>query len=213
MNTVLIAAALPFIPVSTMAQTANGGALAQRVQRIEDRTALKHLVDTFSNLADQKDVQKQLLLFTEDATVESITDGKSSSVLKGREQIGKAFAAYLANFETVYHINGQQTLDLRGDTAAGVLYCLVVLIGLRTARGSGTRVACTTTMSMYVGATPGSSPSGSHISHGATRKRCRSRRPDGCGLRCAARTIVRRASGSDGWVFRPASEMPWRGDG
>ncbi len=95
---------------------------------------MKHLVDTFSNLADQKDVQRQILLFTEDAAVESITDGKSSSVLKGREQIGKAFAAYLANFETVYHINGQQTVDLRGDTATGRSYCLVVLIAVENGK-------------------------------------------------------------------------------
>jgi ketosteroid isomerase-like protein len=94
-----------------MAQTTND-TLAQRVQRLEDSAALKRLVDTFSNLADQKDVQKQVLLFTEDATVESITDRKPSSALKGRERIGKAFAAYLANFETVYHINGQQTVDV-----------------------------------------------------------------------------------------------------
>jgi hypothetical protein len=111
MNTIVLVATLVVIPVSTMAQTTND-TLAQRVQRLEDSAALKRLVDTFSNLADQKDVQKQVLLFTEDATVESITDRKPSSALKGRERIGKAFAAYLANFETVYHINGQQTVDV-----------------------------------------------------------------------------------------------------
>ena len=96
--------------------------------------ALKNLVDTFSNLADQKDIEKQILLFTEDATVESITDGTRSPPLKGREQIGKAFAAFLANFETVYHINGQQTVALRGDTATGVSYCLVVLIATESGK-------------------------------------------------------------------------------
>ncbi|WP_245372326.1 nuclear transport factor 2 family protein [Rhizobium leguminosarum] len=42
--------------------------------------------------------------------------------------MGDAFAGYLANFETVYHINGQQTVELNGDTATGTAYCLVVLI-------------------------------------------------------------------------------------
>jgi hypothetical protein len=82
MNTIVLVATLVVIPVSTMAQTTND-TLAQRVQRLEDSAALKRLVDTFSNLADQKDVQKQVLLFTEDATVESITDRKPSSALKG----------------------------------------------------------------------------------------------------------------------------------
>lgn len=134
MNTLALAVALFFLPLTAMAQTVSDGNLSQRIQQLEDKAALKHLVDTFSNLADQKDVQKQILLFTEDATVESMTDGKLSSSLKGREQIGKAFDAFLANFETVYHINGQQTVELRGDTATGVSYCLVVLIAVENGK-------------------------------------------------------------------------------
>ena len=40
-------------------------------QQVEDQLALKRLVDTFSNLADVKDVDSQILLFTEDAEVVS----------------------------------------------------------------------------------------------------------------------------------------------
>ena len=125
----LLALALLSVPLSTMAQTMNDNDMSQRVRQLEDKNALKNLADIFSNLADQKDVQKQVLLFTEDATVESYSDGRLSSSLKGREQIGKTFGAFLANFETVYHINGQQTVDLQGDRATGMSYCLVVLIG------------------------------------------------------------------------------------
>jgi hypothetical protein len=96
--------------------------------------ALKNLVDTFSNLADQKHVDKQILLFTEDATVESFFGEQMVSSLAGREQIGAAFAGYLGNFDTVYHHNGQQTVELQGDTATGVSYCLVVLIGMENAK-------------------------------------------------------------------------------
>jgi ketosteroid isomerase-like protein len=103
--------------------------LAQRIQQLEDKAALKLLVDTFSNLADHKDVKAQLPLFTEDATVESYRGGKLVSSLKGREQIGQGFSAYLALFDSVYHHNGQQTVEIQGDKAKGVSYCLVVLIG------------------------------------------------------------------------------------
>jgi ketosteroid isomerase-like protein len=115
--------------------------LAQRVQQLEDRAALKHLVDTFSNLADRKDIEKQVQLFTEDAVVESYSDGQMTSSLKGREQIANGFGRFLSNFDTVYHINGQQTVELQGDRATGTSYCLVVLIGeqggrrLRTTMG------------------------------------------------------------------------------
>lgn len=48
----------------------------QRLQAIEDKLALKDLVDTFSVLADQKETQAQTLLFTEDATVSSYMNGQ-----------------------------------------------------------------------------------------------------------------------------------------
>lgn len=108
------------------AQTMNE--LTARVQEIEDRMAIKNLVDTFSILADRKETTQQTLLFTENATVESVSDGQPGSVLTGRKQIGDAFANFLKNFETVYHINGQQTLTLNGDKASGISYCQVTLI-------------------------------------------------------------------------------------
>lgn len=96
---------------------------------IEDRVAIKNCVDTFSILADQKETQKQTLLFTEDAIVESISQGRPGTILMGRKQIGDAFAAFLNLFNIVYHINGQQTITLKGNTAHGISYCLVTLIG------------------------------------------------------------------------------------
>lgn len=94
-----------------------------------DRMAIKNSVDTFSILADQKETQKQTLLFTEDAIVESISQGRPGTILMGRKQIGDAFAAFLNLFDIVYHINGQQTITINGDTAHGISYCLVTLIG------------------------------------------------------------------------------------
>lgn len=134
------------VMVSSMAhaQTSNESqqaSLAQRVQLIEDRQAIKSLVDTFSNLADTKEIDQQILLFTEDATVTSYAGNEVSSSLKGRKQIGDVFTSFLSNFDIVYHVNGQQTVEINGDRAEGIAYCLVVLIGeaegktLRTTMG------------------------------------------------------------------------------
>ena len=98
------------------------------LKNIENRIALKELVDTFSILADKKDTDAQTFLFTEDAQVYNYDEGKLTTVLKGREEIGKAFRDYLALFETVYHINGQQTVNIDGDKADGISYCQVVLV-------------------------------------------------------------------------------------
>ena len=115
--------------------------LARRLQIIEDQLALKELVDTFSVLADVKETDAQTLLFTEDAELNSYADGKLVSTLRGREAIGKAFANYLANFETVYHINGQQTVHLDGDSATGIAYCDVTLVGMQNGVKTATRRA------------------------------------------------------------------------
>ena len=104
----------------------------------EDQLALKRLVDTFSNLADGKDVKSQMDLFTDDAEVCSKT-GDHVSVMKGKEEIGTAFSNYLALFDVVYHLNGQQTVDIDGDTATGTAYCFVTLIGNGRKNQSGVR--------------------------------------------------------------------------
>ncbi len=99
------------------------------MNRIEDRLELKELVDVFSNLADIKDIAAQVELFVEEANVKSYRDNELVSDLTGKEALFNAFTNFLGLFDTVYHINGQQTLEFDRDTAKGVSYCQVVLIG------------------------------------------------------------------------------------
>lgn len=61
--------------------------------------------------------------------MESFVNGNLASALRGRQQIGEAFAALLSTFSTVYHLNGQQTVTVTGDSTRGTAYCLVTLIG------------------------------------------------------------------------------------
>ncbi|WP_319226614.1 nuclear transport factor 2 family protein [Draconibacterium orientale] len=113
----------------TYAQKMDNKNLEQRVNAIEDKMAIKEVVDVFSNLADTKEIDKQVLLFTEDGVVESITNGQSN-VLKGREQLKQAFSGFLSNFQIVYHQKGQQTIDeLTENTAKTTSYCRVILVG------------------------------------------------------------------------------------
>ena len=107
-------------------------------QKIEDQLALKKLVDTFSNLADTKDTKAQMDLFTDDAEVISKADGKTFKS-KGKKDIEKAFADYLKLFDVVYHLNGQQTVEIHGDNATGISYCFVTLIGNGKKNQSGVR--------------------------------------------------------------------------
>ena len=103
--------------------------LEQRIQRLEDQSAIKKVVDTFSNLADVKDIARQMHLFTEDATVDTYFGETLFASMRGREEISKVFSGFIANFETMYHMNGQFTVDIDGDKAASTHYCLVFLVG------------------------------------------------------------------------------------
>lgn len=116
----------------THAQQMTNGTLEQRIARMEDRMAIKHVVDVFSNLADVKQIDKQVLLFTEDAVVTSYSAGTLVSELKGRAQLLATFSGFLAGFDVVYHQNGQQTIDeLTDSTAKATSYCHVILVGMQ----------------------------------------------------------------------------------
>lgn len=106
----------------------NTNDLEARIKELENVRALRELVDNFSILADKKEVWKQTELFTKDATVDSYVNGELTSSFKGTKEIGAAFEAFLANFETVYHSNGQHVTSINGNKAEGTLYCRVDLI-------------------------------------------------------------------------------------
>ena len=102
---------------------------SKRLTTIEDKMAVKQAVDQFSNLADTKEIDKQVLLFTEDGEVESITSGQSNA-LKGRQQLEETFSNFLSNFQIVYHQNGEQTInELTENSAKTTSYCRVILVG------------------------------------------------------------------------------------
>lgn len=107
---------------------------------LDDRVALKELVDRVSMLADKKDAHAQVQLFTENATSETFAGGTPILMLKGRKEMEEAFRNFLKGFETVYHFNGQQTVTINGDNATGTSYCLVTLIGTENGKKMKTTI-------------------------------------------------------------------------
>lgn len=129
MKTTILILFFSLITAFSNAQTMNNKNLEQRIAIIENKMAIKHVVDEFSKLADTKEIDKQVLLFTEDGVVES-GSGDRKMTLTGRKQLLDAFYSYLANFSIVYHQNGQQTIDeLTANTAKTTSYCRVILVG------------------------------------------------------------------------------------
>ncbi|TXI71112.1 MAG: nuclear transport factor 2 family protein [Cyclobacteriaceae bacterium] len=129
MNKIITVLILTAFSITGCVEDKNETVMETRIQTIEDKLAIKQVVDVFSNLADTKEIDKQVLLFTEDGIVES-GSGDNKMTLSGRKQLFDAFSGYLASFSIVYHQNGQQTIDeLTANTAKTTSYCRVILIG------------------------------------------------------------------------------------
>jgi uncharacterized protein (TIGR02246 family) len=86
---------------------------------IDDRQAIRDLVDAYAHRADVRDPQGQAALFTEDARV-TVDDGQT---LHGRAELAAAFAG-MSTYDKTTHFNGQSTVTIDGDRAAGETYCL-----------------------------------------------------------------------------------------
>ena len=90
--------------------------LEKKISELEDREAIRDVLDAFNNTADVKDMVSQGALFTEDGKVIQHMGG--INVLDGRKAIADAFGGYLATVELTYHMSGQQTIEFTGDGEA-----------------------------------------------------------------------------------------------
>ena len=99
------------------------------IEILEAKAELKDLVDTLSNLADVKDAAAQGELFLPDGWLEFQMgmDGEINKI-EGREALVQAFAATINPCKAVYHINGQHTVTVNGDSAEGIAYCVATLV-------------------------------------------------------------------------------------
>lgn len=113
------------------------------IKELEDRLALKELIDTISILGDKKDFENQVQLFSENAVSETISEGKTILRLEGRKEMAQAFPKFLQDFETIYHFNGQQVVQIDGDNATGKCYCLITLIAADSGKKIKTTIGAT----------------------------------------------------------------------
>jgi hypothetical protein len=91
-----------------------------------DRLALRELFDAYAHCADRRDAEGQKALFTADSVFAVYMDGEGSEatyVLNGREALTPVFED-LNRYEATTHFNGQSTITLDGDRAAGESYTI-----------------------------------------------------------------------------------------
>lgn len=91
-----------------------------------DRLAIRELVDAYAYCADRRDAKGQMALFTPDTHLVVYMDSKSDTPTqetRGRDSLAPVFDN-LNNYETTMHFNGQSSVELDGNRASGVTYCL-----------------------------------------------------------------------------------------
>ena len=108
------------------------------IREMQDRIAIRELVDDYAFLADSGEAQKQADLFTEDTVyiVEYLDMPEANQTLTGRDALVPLFEG-LASYHTKTHFNGQSKVyDLTEDTARGIVYCLAHHITLEDGQQS-----------------------------------------------------------------------------
>lgn len=100
--------------------------IEQKIQEVEDRYAIRALVDNYAFCADTRNAQGQMALFTEDTKFEVYYDPKSatpSQIVSSRTDLFPVFDN-LNTYNATMHFNGQSSVVLDGDTATGIAYCM-----------------------------------------------------------------------------------------
>jgi len=97
----------------------------QRLQQLEDRIAIRELIDAYTYCADTRNIQGHMALFTEDTNFEVYMDEKiptPTQVVTGRNSLFPVFDD-LNQYLSTMHFNGQSTIKVNGDRATATTYC------------------------------------------------------------------------------------------
>ncbi|HWZ02271.1 MAG TPA: nuclear transport factor 2 family protein [Mucilaginibacter sp.] len=99
--------------------------IEKRLQELEDRIAIRELIDQYTYCADTRDAEGQMAIFTVDTNFEVYMDekiAKPTQVVTGRKSLRPVFDN-LNQYLSTMHFNGQSTVKLNGDKATGITYC------------------------------------------------------------------------------------------
>jgi len=91
-----------------------------------DRLAIRELFDAYAHCADSRDAKGKQALFTADTRFAVYMAGEgteASYVINGRNGLTPVFED-LRQYDVTTHFNGQSTVTLDGDHAAGLSYTI-----------------------------------------------------------------------------------------
>src|SRR5271154_2678510 len=99
--------------------------MEQPIQELQDRIAIRELIDAYTYCADTRNIQGHMALFTEDTNFEVYMDEKiptPTQVVTGRKNLFPVFDD-LNRYVSTMHFNGQSIINVDGDRATATTYC------------------------------------------------------------------------------------------
>jgi hypothetical protein len=99
--------------------------IEKAIQELQDRIAIRELIDAYTFCADTRNIEAHIALFTEDTNFEVYMDEKNpepTQVVRGNENLFPVFDD-LNQYVSTMHLNGQCTIKLDGDHATATTYC------------------------------------------------------------------------------------------
>ncbi|MEV0890762.1 nuclear transport factor 2 family protein [Promicromonospora sp. MEB111] len=99
------------------------------VQRLQDRIAIRELVDTYARGADRRDARLEASVFVDDGRVILFNGDPAHNdpldEIEGRDRLAETFASLIRQYEATTYLNGQSTVSFVGDDEAdGETYCI-----------------------------------------------------------------------------------------
>jgi hypothetical protein len=97
----------------------------QAIQQLQDRIAIRELIDAYTYCADTRNIEGHMALFTEDTNFEVYMDEKNpepAQVVRGNKNLFPVFND-LNQYDSTMHLNAQCTIQLNGDRATATTYC------------------------------------------------------------------------------------------
>lgn len=98
------------------------------LENLETKQKLRDLIDSYAYLSDEWKISEVMDLFTPDVTYRVYMSGALIADVSGRESMEHDFNLHASQVKTYFTLNGQHTVEIRGDNATGISFAQIKMI-------------------------------------------------------------------------------------
>lgn len=98
------------------------------LETLRIKEELRKLIDAYAYLGDDKRISEQMCLFTKDARYTVYMNGAIVAQTEGTDKLEKEFNGHASLVKTYFTVNGQHSVDIRGNTATGISFSQIKMI-------------------------------------------------------------------------------------